>query len=78
MRNKGNTDKACPICRHENYDQKPFVEGQKYYLVAIVTTIQAYARGMNQRNAFYQQMKDLSYKPANEDIRKRFIGWKLQ
>jgi hypothetical protein len=23
-------------------------------------------------------MKDLSYKPANEDIRKRFIGWKLQ
>jgi hypothetical protein len=26
MRNKG-SDKACPICRKENYDKKPFVAG---------------------------------------------------
>lgn len=36
MRNKGNMNKACPICRHTNYDKKPFVEGQKQYLISVV------------------------------------------
>lgn len=30
-----------------------------------------------QRNAFYKRMKDTGYKPSNDVIRKRFIGWKL-
>jgi hypothetical protein len=33
---------------------------------------------MMARNRFYQMLKDSQYKPANEDMRKRLIGWKLQ
>lgn len=32
---------------------------------------------MIDRNNFYQMLKDNSYKPDNEDMRKRLIGWKL-
>ena len=33
---------------------------------------------MMARNRFYQNMRDSGYKPSNDDIRKRLIGWKLQ
>lgn len=33
---------------------------------------------MAARNSFYRMLRDSQYKPANEDMRKRLIGWKLQ
>lgn len=43
----------------------------------MVIKIQAGTRGFIARNAFYTNMKDTGYKPDNEDMRKRFIGFKL-
>ena len=77
QRNKGVKERFCPICRERNYDSKPFVEGQRRYLVHITVKIQAVARGFVARNAFYMMMKDRGYKPECEDMRKRLIGFKL-
>jgi hypothetical protein len=67
----------CPLCRAPEYDSKPFVEGQKRYLIRQLTLIQALGRGFLQRNAYYMLMKDSGYKPQHPDIKKRFIGFKL-
>lgn len=44
MKNKG-AEKHCPICRTTCYDSKPFVEGQRRYLVNSCIRIQSVARG---------------------------------
>ena len=69
--------KACPICRKENYDYKLFTKGQMRFLLKIIVKMQGLVRGFLQRNSFYGMMKEASYKPKVEVIRKRFIGWKL-
>ena len=76
QRSRGN-DRACPICRKENYDYKPFTQGQMRFLLDLVVKMQALVRGFHQRNRFYKNMKDTGYKPETTIIRKRFIGWKL-
>ncbi|TNV70923.1 hypothetical protein FGO68_gene17756 [Halteria grandinella] len=70
-------DKACPICRKEDYDQKTYAEGMKRYLIRCIVSMQALARGFLQRNKFYQGMKDKGYNPSNGAMRRRFIGYKL-
>merc|ERR1712196_651768 len=55
----------------------PFVEGQQRYLVEVCCKIQGLVRGHLARNAFYYMMIDKKYKPVNEDMRKRLIGFKL-
>lgn len=77
QRGKGQTEKYCPICRRANYDSKPFIEGQKRYLVAMVVKLQGLTRGFLARNAFYHGIIDKNYTPECEDMRKRLIGFKL-
>ena len=43
----------------------------------MVCKIQGLTRGFIARNAFYMMMKQRSYTPQNEDMRKRLIGFKL-
>ena len=43
----------------------------------MVVKIQAGARGFLARNDFYMNMKNTFYMPENDDMRKRFIGFKL-
>ena len=43
----------------------------------MVCKIQGLTRGFIARNAFYMMMKQKSYTPQNEDMRKRLIGFKL-
>ena len=73
---RGN-EKACPICRKENYDFKNFTRGQLRFLQRIVVKMQGLVRGFIQRNKFYKGMKDTGYKPRTDVIRKRYIGYKL-
>lgn len=70
-------EKACPICRKKDYDQKTYAEGMKRYLLTCILSMQALARGFLARNHFYQGMKDRGYQPKISNIRKRFIGYKL-
>lgn len=77
QKNKGVKERFCPICRERNYDQKPFVVGQRRYLEHVTIKCQALTRGFLARNAFYNMMIKRQYKPADEDMRKRLIGFKL-
>jgi len=43
----------------------------------MVIKIQSLTRGFINRNMFYDKMKQINYKPINEDLRKQFIGYKL-
>jgi len=70
-------ERYCPICRERNYDSKPFVAGQRRYLVYMTVKCQALTRGFLARNAFYNLMIEKQYRPDCEDMRKRLIGFKL-
>lgn len=52
QRGKGH-DRACPICRKKDYDQKTYAEGMRRYLLGCVRGMQALARGFLARNRFY-------------------------
>lgn len=76
MKNSGH-DKACPICRKKDYDQKSYVEGQKTYLMKCIVRMQGLTRGFLARNFFYESLKLRGYQPWNKVLRKKLIGYKL-
>ena len=52
QRSKGQ-ERACPICRQQDYDKKTYAEGMKRYLMACIVSMQALAKGFLARNHFY-------------------------
>jgi len=76
MKVKGQ-ERACPICRKKDYDQKTYIEGQKKYLTKCIVRIQCHGRGFLARNYFYEMLKGRSYQPQNSSLRKKLIGYKL-
>eukprot|EP00350_Pseudokeronopsis_sp_OXSARD2_P004605 CAMPEP_0170550496 /NCGR_PEP_ID=MMETSP0211-20121228/8556_1 /TAXON_ID=311385 /ORGANISM="Pseudokeronopsis sp., Strain OXSARD2" /LENGTH=145 /DNA_ID=CAMNT_0010857081 /DNA_START=112 /DNA_END=549 /DNA_ORIENTATION=+ len=53
------------------------MEGQKVYLIKSIVRMQAVVRGFLARQAFYQGMKNASFRPTNPNLRKKLVGYKL-